>query len=82
MDIKNERKVHLDAIRGSFIGGAAVTGNILGALLGYDAIEDKWKENLECKEVILEMEDDICYGCQMSEMGSYFDEVWYNKYMR
>jgi len=60
----------------------AVTGNILGALLGYDAIEDKWKENLECKEIILEMADDICYGCQMSEMGSYFDEVWYKKYMR
>lgn len=30
----------------------AVTGNILGALIGYEAIPDKWKEKLEMKEVI------------------------------
>lgn len=36
----------------------AVTGNILGALLGYSAMEEKWKENLELKDVILEMADD------------------------
>ena len=32
----------------------AVTGNIVGALAGYDAIEDKWKKNLELADVILE----------------------------
>jgi len=59
----------------------AVTGNILGALLGYDAIEEKWKENLELKDVILEMATDLCYGCQMSEYGSYHDQSWVRKYM-
>lgn len=37
----------------------AVTGNILGALLGYDAIEEKWKTNLELIDVIIEMADDL-----------------------
>lgn len=48
----------------------AVTGNILGALLGYEMIEEKWKRDLELKDVILEMADDLCHGCQMSEYDS------------
>lgn len=38
----------------------AVTGNILGALLGYEAIDQKWKKDLELSDVILEMADDLC----------------------
>jgi len=59
----------------------AVTGNILGALLGVDAIEEKWKTNLELIDVITEMADDICHGCQMSEYGSYRDRDWERKYI-
>lgn len=59
----------------------AVTGNILGALIGYDAIEDKWKKDLECADIIIEMADDICHGCQMSEYSSYHDAHWALKYM-
>lgn len=59
----------------------AVTGNILGALIGYDAIEDKWKKDLECADVIIEMADDVCHGCQMSEYNSYHDVPWALKYM-
>lgn len=59
----------------------AMTGNILGALLGYDAFDDKWKQNLELSDVILEMADDLCHGCQMSENGSYCDEDWSRKYI-
>lgn len=59
----------------------AVTGNILGALVGYKSIEEKWKQNLECADVILEMADDICHGCQMSEYSSYYDADWARKYM-
>ena len=59
----------------------AVTGNILGAWLGFDAIEDKWKENLELSDVILEMADDLCHGCQMSEYSSYRDQDWIRKYV-
>lgn len=59
----------------------AVTGNILGALIGYDAMEDKWKKDLECADVILEMADDICHGCQMDEYSTYYDAAWASKYM-
>ena len=59
----------------------AVTGNILGALIGYDAIEEKWKKNLELHDVILEIADDLCHGCLMDEYGHYEDPAWISKYM-
>ena len=59
----------------------AVTGNILGALLGYDAIEEKWISDLELKDVIEEISIDLCHGCQMSEYSSYQDEKWERKYI-
>ena len=59
----------------------AVTGNILGALAGYDRLEEKWKTDLECADVILEIADDLCYGCRMSEYGAYRDEDWVQKYI-
>ena len=59
----------------------AVTGNILGALCGYEAIDPKWKADLELKDVILEMADDLCHGCQMSEYGRYRDADWIRKYV-
>lgn len=59
----------------------AVTGNILGALIGYEAIEGKWKKDLECADIILEMADDLCHGCQMGEYSSYHDASWALKYM-
>ncbi len=59
----------------------AVTGNILGAWLGYSAIEEKWKRHLELRDIILEMADDLCHGCQMSEYSTYRDPVWESKYI-
>lgn len=59
----------------------AVTGNILGALFGYDAIDDKWKKDLELHDVIIEMADDICHGCQMGEYSDYHDSDWFRKYI-
>lgn len=59
----------------------AITGNILGAMVGYNAIEQKWKDNLELADVILELADDLCHGCQMSEYSSYRDSVWESKYI-
>lgn len=58
----------------------AVTGNILGALLGYDAIEEKWKKDLELFDVIEEMAVDLCHGCAMSEYSHYSDDAWIMKY--
>lgn len=59
----------------------AVTGNILGALVGYDAIDSKWKDNLELHDVILEIADDLNQGCLMSEYGEYRDPAWLCKYV-
>lgn len=59
----------------------AVTGNIVGAWLGYEAIEEKWKKNLELRDILLEMADDLCYGCQMSEYSTYRDPAWEGKYI-
>ncbi len=59
----------------------AVTGNILGALLGYGAIAEQWKKDLELSDVILEIADDLCHGCQMEEYSSYRDPEWEAKYI-
>ncbi len=37
----------------------AVAGNVLGAWLGYEAIAPKWKTDLELRDVLLEMADDL-----------------------
>lgn len=59
----------------------AVTGNILGAWSGFHAISDKWKQDLELSGVILEIADDLCYGCRMSEYSDYEDPNWKEKYI-
>ena len=59
----------------------AVTGNILGAWLGFEAIDEKWKKNIELYDVIDEMALDLCHGCAMSEYGHYRDEIWMTKYI-
>lgn len=55
--------------------------DLLGAKLGYSAIEDKWKQDLELSDVILEMADDLDRGCPISEFGSHWDSGWAAKYM-
>ncbi len=37
----------------------AVAGNILGALHGYDALDNKWKEKLQLRDLILQTADTI-----------------------
>ena len=59
----------------------AVTGNILGAYLGLKGIPQKYLDNLELKDVILDMADDLYNDCKMSEYDSYYDEKWDQKYM-
>lgn len=60
----------------------AVTGNILGALLGYEALDEKWKKDLELKDVILEVADDLYNGCQISEYSTKEDPDWERKYIK
>lgn len=58
----------------------AVTGNILGAIVGFDAIDEKWKKNLELYDVIIEIADDLCHGCPVHEYSHIVDERWMRKY--
>ena len=59
----------------------AVTGNILGALLGYDAIDKAWTRDLELRDVILELADDLarCPECLQDRRG--VDRGWAQKYV-
>ncbi len=59
----------------------AVTGQILGARLGYRAIPEKWKTDLELSDVILEIAKDLCDHCRMGEYDKYGDPVWDAKYI-
>ena len=38
----------------------SITGNIVGALVGYDKISQKWTDDLELKDVVLEVADSLC----------------------
>lgn len=38
------------------------------------------EQNLELKEVILELADDLCDDCQMNKGNGYTDEAWLAKY--
>ena len=59
----------------------AIAGNILGAWLGLDRIDEKWKKDLELYDVILEIADDLTYGCEMNEYNAYRDPAWTGKYI-
>jgi ADP-ribosyl-[dinitrogen reductase] hydrolase len=52
----------------------AITGNILGALLGKDAIPPKWLEDLELREVIEEISQDLAIKYKED------DPSWWEKY--
>ena len=58
----------------------SVTGNIHGALLGYSAIGEKWKKDLELREVILELADDVARGCPVDGYSDHNDPDWMRKY--
>ena len=60
----------------------AVTGNILGAALGYDAIPAYYLDKLELRQIIEEIADDLYRDCQIDEYSSGDDPVWLSKYVR
>jgi len=59
----------------------AVTGNIVGAWLGFGKIDNKWKKDLELYDIILELADDLFSGCPMDEYSDNYDEAWASKYL-
>lgn len=58
----------------------AITGAVLGARMGAEALPEFYLECLEPAMTLLELADDLYYGCPM-EMGSrMFDDDWDRKY--
>ena len=67
--------------RGDSDSTGAVTGNILGALLGYAAIDEKWKTELELADVILEMADDLYLAARAQGKEPFHTRAWKKKYV-
>lgn len=59
----------------------AVTGNILGALHGYDAIDRAWTRDLELRDVILELADDLDRRPECLQDRRNVDRDWVRKYV-
>lgn len=61
----------------------AITGNILGAYLGLSSIPGNFIDNLELKDIILEIADDLYHDCPLDSwnIAETPDEIkWENKY--
>jgi ADP-ribosylglycohydrolase len=62
----------------------SVTGNIMGAIHGYNKIPEKFISSLELKDIIMEIADDLYSDCQICEYQrepfTEEDEKWYSKY--
>lgn len=58
----------------------AIAGNIMGALLGLDAIPNYYIDNLELKDVIMEMGNDLSSDIPVGEYNDNNDEYWLSKY--
>lgn len=59
----------------------AVTGNILGSALGVDKIPEKYLKDLELREVIEEIAEDLYRDCPLSTYDR-SDAAWEEKYLR
>lgn len=63
---------------------AAITGNIVGARVGYKNIPDYYKNNVELKDIILELSDDLANGIPVKEdekEHTYPTDEWLDKYV-
>ena len=58
----------------------SITGNIVGAYIGLQGIPDEYTENLELKDIIIEVADDLYHDCKISEYGTESDPEWEQKY--
>ena len=67
--------------RGDSDSTGAVTGNILGARIGFDAIDPKWKTDLELRDVLLEMADDLYYADRIGADTCAHGTAWAHKYI-
>ncbi len=66
---------------GASAATGAVAGAILGAMLGAEAIEPALLEPLECRDMLLELSEDLFRGCPMGQETPLFDVEWEGKYI-
>ena len=59
----------------------AITGNIIGASVGYKKIPHNYRDNIELKDLILELSDDLANGVPIDEDADVSDEKWLTKYL-
>ena len=59
----------------------AVVGAILGAVRGEEALPELWREELEEREVLRELAEDMYRGCPMMKDSRVFDIEWDAKYI-
>ncbi len=59
----------------------AITGNIIGTYLGYDKIPQDYVNDLELKDIILEIAEDLSVECPVNEYNENNDEYWLSKYL-
>lgn len=62
----------------------AVCGNLMGVVAGYEGIPKKYKTNIEMKNVIIAIANDMIHGCSISEYhpaGIVNEEKWERRYV-
>lgn len=72
------------SINNNDICTAMLTGAILGANLGFNAIPQKFLSNLLLKDTIIELTNDIYNGCPITEFSgikTINQKLWYEKYV-
>ena len=58
----------------------AIAGNIIGAYLGFDSIPKYYIDNLELKDTIIELAEDLSSPIPVGEYEKNQDEYWLDKY--
>ena len=59
----------------------AITGNIMGVYLGYNSIPKYYIDNLELKDLICEIAEDLSSDIPVGEYNVNNDEYWLSKYL-
>lgn len=87
-NLNNFEQAIIDAVNhdGDSDSTGSVCGNIIGAIVGYDAIPDYYKHNVELENIILEIADDLNTICPLGEYVNPNDRTdvqnrWYSKYI-
>lgn len=60
----------------------AITGTILGARMGEEALPEFYLECLEPAELLRELADDMFQGCPMEMGDMFYDDDWDRKYLQ